>query len=76
MAEGKPEPVRGDEDDGVKSKMALLETVRSAYTAGRLKRSLAAMGFISPSRITDMYLRSEPAEYVAAAVMCVTSQAE
>jgi len=60
----------------VNSPLVLLEAVRSAYTAGHLKRSVSALGFVWPSRITDMYLRSEPPEYIAAAVVCVTSQAE
>jgi hypothetical protein len=54
----------------------LIVTIRDAYTAGAMKRSIRGLGLEYPSMITSMYLSGEAPEYMEAAVIAVNQRGE
>ena len=49
----------------------MIHFISTAYTGGGLKYAIRWMGLQHPARVTDMYLGSESAEYIAAATLAV-----
>jgi hypothetical protein len=49
----------------------MIHFISTAYTGGGLKSIIRYMGLQHPDRVTDMYLRGEPANYIAAATLAV-----
>jgi len=54
----------------------LLECIRVAYTGRAMKSAISSFGLSYPMRVTDMYLGSEPPEYILAAVVAVNQAGE
>ncbi len=52
----------------------LPEVIRVAYTAGEMKRLIAALGLEFPAELTSMYLSHEPHGYIEAAVLAVNQR--
>jgi cysteinyl-tRNA synthetase len=50
-----------------------LSAIRDAYTGAGLRHALHWAGYKTPARLSSMYLRGEPAEYIlAACIACDT----